>query len=291
MKPQYPFFKLLTIDDLDLVNSYLRKAHRAICELSLTNIMMWRKFISYTIINDNLCLKESTLNGNSYFYEPLGDHRITETLDICLKNSDRVFCVSGDFVSKIKGDRYKIISLRDESDYIYSTSQIAWLKGRRFDGKRNHINKFLTKYPNHDIAALSGKHARDVMALFDVWSEGANSRNVTISRFFQRFVLKDCFKYFSEYGLSGLALFHEQNCIAFIVGSCLAKDIITVPFFYSHPDYPGASQYLLSKACLGVFSSFKYINLEQDMGIAGLRKSKLSYYPVKLEEKFQIEFK
>ncbi|MFH1652844.1 MAG: phosphatidylglycerol lysyltransferase domain-containing protein [Pseudomonadota bacterium] len=291
MKAKYPLFKLLTIDDLDLVRGYLENAPRTICELSLTNIMMWRKFFSYTIINDNLCLKISTLDGQNYFYEPLGDHRIEETLDLCLRNCDKIFCASKGFVSNIESEKYNIIKLRDEFDYVYSTLELSELKGRKFDGKRNHIGKFFKKHPDCEVVELKKKHMNDVLSLFDIWSHKANSRDVGISHFFQRFVLKDCFKYFHEYGLSGSAVFNKGECIAFITGSILNDDVVTVPLFYFHPDYPGVSQYLLTKACQEDFSSFKFINLEQDMGIAGLRKSKLSYYPVRLEEKFEIESK
>jgi hypothetical protein len=74
----------------------------------------------------------------------------------------------------------------------------------------------------------------------------------------------------------------------FILGSRLNPETASVHFQYGDPSLRGISQTLLWEACNKTFSSFKYINLEQDLGIPGLRKAKLSYYPLRLEKKFEI---
>lgn len=45
---------------------------------------------------------------------------------------------------------------------------------------------------------------------------------------------------------------------------------------------------MLWEACRNTFSEFEFVNLEQDLGLPGLRKIKNSYHPIRLEEKFEI---
>jgi hypothetical protein len=61
-----------------------------------------------------------------------------------------------------------------------------------------------------------------------------------------------------------------------------------VHFQYANAELSGIYQVLLRDACRHLFAGCTYVNLEEDLGIVGLRRTKLSYLPLRLEEKYEI---
>ena len=81
----------------------------------------------------------------------------------------------------------------------------------------------------------------------------------------------------------------DGEMAGFVLASPLSAKMLDVHFMYGHPALRGISQTLLWEACNKSFSSFEELNLEQDLGIPGLRRSKLSYYPLRLAKKYQVK--
>ncbi len=293
MIPEYPKFKPLEFEDKNTLLKYLDLTPRKICELNLTNLFVWRDFDrpQLTMMNGNLCILVSPPNETQYFLEPLGQNKFLETVETCLNHTKKISRASEYFVSKLPNKNYKIMPLRDQFDYIYNVKELAELKGKKFDGKRNHIKKFKTRHPDYKFIPLEPGFKEQAMALFEKWFEARKQ-----SRFFpklaydsQKKAVQEAFSNFARLKLLGGALFIDDSLRGFTIGSELNLETVSVHLQYGDPSIQGTSQVLLWEACNKIYSPFKYINLEQDLGIPGLRKAKLSYYPHHLERKFQIE--
>ena len=100
--------------------------------------------------------------------------------------------------------------------------------------------------------------------------------------------LTSAFSNIDKLKLFGGAILIEKTLRGFTLGSFLNPETACIHFMFGDPDLPGISQALLFEACNKTFSKFKYLNLEQDLGIPGLRTSKLSYHPLRLEKKFNL---
>lgn len=296
MLPQFPKFKNLEYKDRDLIAQYLKKIHISTCELALTNLFIWKEFDKpqYTLINGNLCLFLIPPNEPPYFLEPLGHHKFFETINICLKYTERISRASERFISKLPYKKYRIKCLRNHFDYIYQTQILADLKGKKFDGKRNHIKRFKKHYPDYEFIPLTPKHKEEALNLYENWFKGKGSftpETKSLAYRSQRGALEEALINYEKLNLSGGAIFVKNALKGFIIGSPLNPETISVHFQYGHPEMPGIFQALLWEAANKTFSSYKYMNLEQDLGLPGLRKAKLSYYPLKLEKKFEVKLK
>jgi hypothetical protein len=75
------------------------------------------------------------------------------------------------------------------------------------------------------------------------------------------------------------------------IGGYLGKNTVTVHVEKANIEYRGLYQAINNEFCKHVASHVKYINREEDMGIPGLRKAKLSYHPIKLVENYIGVFK
>jgi hypothetical protein len=104
----------------------------------------------------------------------------------------------------------------------------------------------------------------------------------------QRQALDRAFAAFENLSMSGLAVFTEGGMSGFVLGSPLNAETAVVHFFYADSSLRGIYQILLQESCRSIFSAYPLVNLEEDLGIPGLRRTKMSYNPLRLEKKFLI---
>lgn len=293
MIPKYPHFKTIDFEDIKILNEYLYSNKKHICELNTANLFIWKDFdrAEMTLINDNLCVRVNSLSDPPYFLEPIGHHKPEETLGVCFESVRSISRVSEEFLNSIDQEKYKIEPLRGQFDYIYRARDLAEMKGKAYDGKRNHIKKFIRHFPDYKFVPFKEEFNKHALALFEKWFEVRKD-----SRFFpklahtaQKNALTIALNNFSKLNLAGGATFGGNKLRCFIIGSRLTNNCISAHFQYCDPEADGASQFTLKEACSLIFSGFEFINLEQDLGIPGLRKAKLSYHPLKIEKKFDIK--
>ena len=90
---------------------------------------------------------------------------------------------------------------------------------------------------------------------------------------------------FEELELKGGVLRSDGKVIAFTIGEEICEDTFVVHIEKAFADiqgaYPMINQQFVEHECMG----YRYINREEDTGEEGLRKAKLSYRPVFIEEK------
>lgn len=291
MIPDYPRFKSIDLHDLPEIRAAASALNPEESELAPANLFIWQDTeIPYlTRLYGNICIL-IRCQEEEYFLRPLGDRRLSATLEACLRHSGRLSRLSHTLCREVCRSRAHAKPLQHQFDYLYLRRDLAEMKGSRYDGKRNHIRRFKERHPDWLFRPLTPDFAPEAHRLFQAWitSKGNSTCPDPMAELRQRNALQRAFSHFSSLDLKGGGLWNQEELLGFIIGSPLNQSTVIVHFQYGHPDAGGVMPLLLQEAAKSTFSDCEYINLEQDIGIPGLRKSKLSLHPLRMIEKYEV---
>jgi hypothetical protein len=287
-RPAYPDFKPVGLEDQEVFAEYLGREPSEVCELDFANIFMWKgsERPSWTILNGSLCVLVEPDFEDSYVLPPVGGavERVPETVSICLRHAPRLSRVPEAFVER-HGAGFKVEEDPGNFDYIYLRQELAELKGKKFDGKRNRIRKFESTFA-HEYHALTRADVPGCFRLLEDWFE--EKRNGDLYMRAERVAIIQALASFERLGLKGGVVKVGGRVEAFTMGGRLTADMAVIPIEIANPGLVGLAQWINREFVCREWGAYTFINREQDMNIEGLRKAKLSYQPVRLVKKFDL---
>lgn len=187
-------------------------------------------------------------------------------------------------------ERFEFTMNRDLFDYLYLRSDLAELKGKKFQPKRNHINKFKAEYPDYEYRPLIPELVPECLRLEKCWWE-ANDGERDQDLQDERQAMTVAMNHISELGIQGGTLWVDGQLIAFTFGCPINGDTFDTCVEKACTDYDGSYAMINHEFASHLPERYVYINREEDLGIEGLRKAKLSYHPVILLEKYSIKLR
>ena len=108
-------------------------------------------------------------------------------------------------------------------DYVYTRESLATLKGKKLHGKRNHINKFLSKYPDYEYRRLDKSMIADCITLYDHWMDektGEDAQEMVDERRSVELALQNM----DALGLTGGTIILTVKLCAFTIGErCIRR--------------------------------------------------------------------
>jgi len=172
--------------------------------------------------------------------------------------------------------------VRNQYDYIYRLSDLAALHGKHLDAKRNHIHRFRAEHPDFEYRPLTPELFDECRRLTEIWqaekneSQNAN-RNETIDA--EHRVMETIFSNWDALGMIGGSIFVDGRMVAFTYGSAVTTDTFDVCVEKADRHVEGAFAIINQQFAEHLPEQYIYLNREEDMGIPGLRRAKLSYHP------------
>ena len=185
--------------------------------------------------------------------------------------------------------RFRFHSDRDNFDYIYAIEDLAELKGRKFQKKRNHLNRFLQEHPDCQTLELDSHTRAAAYCMAQNWYAQRMESDPTMDFHLEKLALDRAFAFQKQLGLEGVVLVNHDAVLAFAMGSRLNEDTFDIHFEKAREDVPGAYNAVnraFAAHLRAKYPQLKWLDREEDMGLEGLRKSKLSYNPDHMIEKY-----
>ncbi|MBQ4335693.1 MAG: DUF2156 domain-containing protein [Lentisphaeria bacterium] len=287
-------FQKLDLSQADAYKACLTACGERGCEYSLVNLYVWGRQ-RVALVNGYLALF-SQFQRKSVYPFPVGTGDIGPVLDAILHDA-QVRGLSCRLTSMTAGDcavleerypgKFCFHPDRDGCDYIYSIEKLADLPGRKYQRKRNHVNRFYQDHPDCKIAEIDETMLPAVKAMTESWYEKRMADDPQGDYHMEQVALHRAIEKWPELGLEGLVLMENGQILAMTAGSFLNDTTFDVHFEKALDEGAYAvinqafAQHLRKK-----YPDLQWLNREDDLGIAGLRKAKLSYYPDHLVVKF-----
>lgn len=293
-------FRIIDVSDKEKICSCLEKSDFQGCEYSFANNMAWRRLSDTRIAfykNFYISCAFDTDDDIPVFLFPSGEGNYSEVFDEMRKYAEstgKPLKVSGvtkkglEILNSLYSGEFTSGYDRDSSDYIYNSSDLINLSGRKYHQKRNHLSK-INQY-NWNFSVMNESDFDECIEFSALNYNGKNGID-DFSSVAEQFAINTFFTNFRELGLFGGVIRIDNKVRAFTIGERLNSNTLCVHIEKADTSYQGIYPAINNQFCKAFAENFRYVNREEDMGLEGLRKSKLSYNPVYILEKYTVIFK
>ena len=265
------------------------------CEYNFANLYLWGR--QRAAFHAGNLVFFSQFNRQSVYPFPLQGGDLKASLDAIIHDAKvrdipcRLTSLSAEdcaLLENLYPGQFRFHMDRDGFDYIYAIDDLADLKGRKYQRKRNHINRFHQNYPDFTVEPLTDENTIDAVLLLQKWYDDREQADPHSDFHMERAAIFKALRDRKQLDMEGLLLKHNGQTLAFTMGSAMNETTFDVQFEKALEDADGAyptinqefAKYLRKK-----YPKLQWLDREDDLGLDGLRKAKLSYCPHHMIEK------
>lgn len=290
-------FSPITAKDRDTITSFTFRSAYKNCDIAFANMCSWQFLYGseYTVAGGYLLIRFHVESHDLPVYMcPIGEGDMAEAVHL-LEHDARaqghplwllgVTPVGREDLERALPGQFRYMSERNYFDYIYLREDLANLSGKKYQPKRNHINKFEKLY-GYKYMEITPCLVPECLALEKKWYKANRTDDDAEELTHERRSMTFALQHAEELGLTGGAICVDGQIVAFSFGSPVNNDTFGVHVEKADVQYEGAYSLINREFAAHLPEKYTYMNREEDLGIPGLRKSKLSYNPAILLEKF-----
>ncbi len=280
----YPAFEPLQKHHRDFFAEEFRAYPPAASEFTFTNLYAWREAYQFQVSRLEQCLIVQA--GSGTFLSPAGG-RVKPAMEKVLADGGRFIRVpqeTAQLVGSCAG--LQVEHDPDNDDYVFNVADLVALAGRKYDGKRNLIKNFKAQYP-YQYIDLDASHVEECLAFKEKWCLLKDCDSVESLRN-EKKAVREMILNCAYLGLMGGAITVNSEIAALAIAEPLNPQTLVLHVLKAHANMTGLYQVMLNEFLAHRAAGFACVNMEQDLGVPGLRKFKESYYPAFMIRKFTL---
>ena len=287
-------FKPITIESKEIITSFTLHSAYQNCDFSFANMCSWQFLYhsEYAVVNGFIFIRFQIGDGRTVYMFPVGNGNKKDIIMIMeedsLKNGHPL-CLMGvtpEAACELESffpNEFKYISERNYFDYIYYRTDLIKLEGKKYQSKRNHINRFNREYEFEYLHMTPEIAPLCLKSEYEWRNTGSykNDEDLLNEHRSMTYVLK----HLNQLDVLGGVIRVNGEIAAFSFGTPINNNTFGVHVEKADTRIKGIYSVINQLFTSHIPEQYIYINREEDLGIEGLRKSKLSYHPVILLEK------
>ena len=295
--PKFPEFRSLSLGDRPVIHQFLKSFPSEASDYTFTNMFIWRAYyqVQWSCMDDWLLILYNPMHWGYYFLQPIGPSgrkEVTRKMLEWLRDEKdepepRIDRGDDSYIQELKDESlFSIETIRDQFDYVYEAQDLIHLAGRKFHQKKNHVNKF-RKTQTFQYEPLTNGVVDECVHVLKKWCNWREcEKNLIMRAEFE--AVYEALIHFNQLNIFGGLIRVGGTVEAFSMGEMMNNTTAIIHVEKANPKIQGSFAMINQQFAEHQWHSASFINREQDLGVEGLRKAKMSYNPHHMVKKHRI---
>lgn len=295
-------FKKIEAKDMKEIEPFFGLRPNKTCDSVPLDSFLWREYydVRFAVADGKAVLWLMTMDGEPYSAMPIcapEDLRhyfelMVEYFNRELKKPFKIYLADEEAVQALNLDpaEFSVTPQEDLKDYLYDGQALRTLSGKKLHKKKNHLNAFLREYEGrYEYRRLSCADKMDVWTLLNRWREDKGEdveEHLDYEVHGIHEILNECMHLPVKMG----GVYVDGQLEAFTIGSLnRLENMAIIHIEKANAQIHGLYQFINQQFLIHEFPDVALVNREDDLGLEGLRRAKMSYNPVGFARKYQVK--
>lgn len=293
----FPNFSKLTVEHQAEIQAITAR-FEPYSDFNFTSLFAWNTdgSTSVSLLNGNLIIRLPDYLTGLPIVSVIGDTNIDETLHTLLDHHQTLALVPEVVTNNVTTPgEFLIEEDRDNFDYIHSLQELAEMPGKSFKKKRNKANSVQIALGDRLVTVhthrIDSSQKQELLDVFELWAARPDESDPShaIDAVAEAKALQNLLEHSHHFNLELTSLYLDDKLVAFSINEAIHNHFLICHFEKALPVHEQIYAMLAKQAAKEPLSAgLTHVNWEQDLGIEGLRRSKLSYQPTKLLKKYTV---